>query len=877
MKRICIITTAILTSALAADAMAIKGLVVDAVTGEELIGATVYVSEDPSGGAVTGLDGSFVLETNLKEPVIVCSYPGYDTQTITGPFAGQITIRLGENATLLDEVVVTADVGDNEAGARMIERQSMNVVNVMSAKAMELSPDVTVGNIIQKMSGVTVERNSSGEGQYAILRGMDKRYNYTLVNGVKIPSPDNKNRFVPLDMFPSETLERIEVSKSMTPNLEGDGIGGAVNLVMRDAPSRRLLNASLTTGYNALYFGRDFISFDHGAIQSKSPNEIKGTSGAYGVTSDDFSNASLRASGGRPWPDILAGVSYGDRFFADRLGVMASVSFQNINRGKNSDWYYRSGYSVYGIERRQYSDNRRRMAVHVKLDYRISPSHRLAWYNGWLDITNGQTRVAQDDKASSVRMRWNRQSIFNSTLSGTHLFFGNALEVGWKGVCSFASSRTPDNATIYMQGNHLSTSKAAVRRWEHNSDRDLAIYADIDYHTGSWILSAGGMYRDKNRDSFFNEYTFDSATGAGNVQVFGTDWTNFDGILITPREFGNIGDPLNYSAIERIGAAYLMAKFATPHWEITGGVRMENTRQGYTLKFPRNVDPEGDQRYVDWLPSLHVKRVLTDCMNLRLSYARSINRPGFFEIVPYSIINEEYKERGNPSLKHTVADNLDIRWEFFPRPSEQLMAGLFYKHLRNPIEYGLINEGQDTYYMPMNMGNANNMGIELDALKYFNKFGIKANYTFTHSRITTDKRMMDGNEVKMVKQTRPLYGQASHVANLSLLFKDQRNGWDAQLTGSFIGPRLADVSNWYDNDIWENSYFRMELSAEKSFKFGLSIFLKATNLLNLPMIRYYHKGPHTDSLTDVERIGGNVVERKERYGQTLLLGVRFKL
>ena len=72
----------------------------------------------------------------------------------------------------------------------------MNVVNVMSAKAIELSPDITVANVIQRMSGVTVERNSSGEGQYAILRGMDKRYNYTLVNGVKIPSPDNKNRFV---------------------------------------------------------------------------------------------------------------------------------------------------------------------------------------------------------------------------------------------------------------------------------------------------------------------------------------------------------------------------------------------------------------------------------------------------------------------------------------------------------------------------------------------------------------------------------------------------------------------------------------------------------------------------------------------------------
>ena len=69
----------------------------------------------------------------------------------------------------------------------------------------------------------------------------------------------------------------------------------------------------------------------------------------------------------------------------------------------------------------------------------------------------------------------------------------------------------------------------------------------------------------------------------------------------------------------------------------------------------------------------------------------------------------------------------------------------------------------------------------------------------------------------------------------------------------------------------------MEISAEKSFRCGVSIFLKATNLLNLPMIRYYHKGPHTDSLADVDRVGGNVVERKERYGQTMLIGIRFKL
>lgn len=877
MIRKCLLLILVTASIVVADAAVVSGSVVDALSGEELIGASVYEKNAPADGTTTGLDGGFSLETASSHPIIVCSYPGYVTEIVEWPFSDPLTIRLTEATAQLAEVVITGSAGSNDSGARMIERKSMNVVSVMSARAMELSPDVTVGNIIQKMSGVTTERNSSGEGQYAILRGMDKRYNYTLVNGVKIPSPDNKNRFVPLDLFPSEILDRIEVYKSMMPSLEGDGIGGAVNLVMKDAPSQRLFYANVTTGYNALYLDRDFLSFNHRAIQRRSPNENKGVSGNYGVSDGDFTNANLRVGSRRPWPDILAGISYGDRFLNDRLGVIVSVSYQNINRGKNSDWYYRSSYMTNGIERREYSDNRQRFAVHGKLDYIISQCHKVSWYNGWLNMADSQTRKAEDDKAASVRMRWNSQGIFNSTLQGTHMLFDDMFRIEWKGVFSNAVSRTPDNATVYMQGNHLATSKAAVRRWEHNSDRDWAAYLDLGYNLGHWDLSLGGMFRDVKRNSFFNEYTFDSAGGIGHIQVFGKDWNNFDGILITPREFGNIGDPLNYDAYERVSAGYAMARMSFDDWNITAGLRIENTDQGYTLKFPRDVDPEGRQIYTDFLPSIHIKRMLTDRMNLRFSYARAINRPSFFEIVPYSIINEEYKEKGNPSLKHTVADNVDLRWEFFPRPSEQFMAGIFYKHLRNPIEYGLVNEGQDTYYIPMNMGNANNMGAELDLMKYFNKFGIKANYTFTYSRIATDKRMMSGNDIVTVRQSRPLCGQAAHVANLTFLFKDTRNGWDAQLTGSYISKRLADVSNWYDNDIWENDYFRMELSAEKSFPCGISLFLKASNLLNLPMIRYYHKGPHTDVLTDVKRTGGNVVEREERYGQTVLLGIRFKL
>ena len=368
-----------------------------------------------------------------------------------------------------------------------------------------------------------------------------------------------------------------------------------------------------------------------------------------------------------------------------------------------------------------------------------------------------------------------------------------------------------------------------------------------------------------NRTSFCNYYTFNSDTGS--------DWENFDDIEFYPRRsYGNIGGALNYDASEKIGAAYAMVKYTLNDWEINGGVRAEHTDQGYQLLFPEeSVDPEGNQKYWDILPSLHLKYGVHKNANLRFSYARAINRPSFFEIAPYSIIGDDYKEEGNPDLKHTVADNLDLRYEFFPGTS-----GLFYKNIQDPIEYGLITEGQDLKYKPMNFGTARNFGVEVDIMKYFNWFGVKANYTYTHSAITTTKRQMNGNNVEMIEQTRPLYGQAAHVANLSLLFRSPKHGWEGQILGSYTGKRLADISSWYNDDIWEAGYFQLDASLEKSFKFGLTLFAKASNLLNTPILRYIQNGPHTVNV-DSRRENGNVVERESRSGQTFMIGLRYKL
>ena len=329
-----------------------------------------------------------------------------------------------------------------------------------------------------------------------------------------------------------------------------------------------------------------------------------------------------------------------------------------------------------------------------------------------------------------------------------------------------------------------------------------------------------------------------------------------------------------------------MSSVKTPWGELNAVLRAEHTNQIYTMlqKF-RNMGQVGEQSYWDWMPSASVKWIPTKKMNVRLSYYRSINRPGFYEIVPYQIMGEEYQEKGNPNLKRARIDNVDLRWEWFPSATEQVLAGVFYKYLQDPIEQvfvsadGKIGSGADAYYMPDNLGNAKNYGFEIDVVKYIRHFGIKANYTYTHSSITTTKREYNVGSAeykKGVTQTRPLVNQAPHTANLSLLYKDTRYGWNAQLAASFTGTKLALVSPFKDADQWDKAMFGLDFSMEKKFPCGVSLFLKANNLLDAKRERFLKTVNESNLQYEGQRSDKTVVGTY-KYGRTFLLGVRVKL
>lgn len=888
----------------------IKGYVLNITTGTPLTGAIIYL-EKTSRHTTSGLDGSFTLSNvPAGNYTIMINHVSFKTFLKSVEIKENDVIRITaamipEKETQLREIIVKG-----KAQPVTLQRFAPQIMNVVSAREIEISPDLIVANVVQRVPGVSLERDDVGEGEFPVLRGMDKRYNYTLINGIKIPSPDRNNRYVPLDIFPSELLERLEVYKTLTPSMEGDAVGGVVNMVMKDAPDSFSFSANISTGYNQLFFNRNFMGFDHHNIDKHSPYEVHAN--PYNATVSDFSSGPVSYQYKRPAPDMLAGFTISNRFLEDKLGLLLATNLQNTYRGSNSLFFESAvvdtlrGVTLTSMKKRNYSEQERRYGVFSKIDYRLKNENRIEWNNTFMNLSEFQIR---DTKSTFVtiggydpgngdaaleyatRSRTSKQHILNSNLKGMFFLKPN-LKLDLSAVYSKATSAEPDEATVTLNGEekNFTSTKTTVanewRRWQHNSDRDLAGYADIIYNKPvadipvEWRI--GGLYRDKQRANFYDEYQF---RPQDPYAKFGEDFTDYDQInwiLENPR--GSVGTSLNYHASEKIASEYVQFKTSGKQLEITGGVRMESTNQGYKLDFPIGENyPVGKQVYTDVLPDIHFKFHPEAKINLRFSYFRSINRPGFYEIVPYTIVNEDYVERGNPQLKHAVADNFDLQFEKYLKSSEQFSAGIFYKYIQNPIEYILKADsirGQDIYYTPGNFGNAINYGAEISFTRYFHKIGIKANYTYTHSRITTtkSKRIRDENgnlKTIAVDETRPLYGQSAHIANASVLFKDIKSGWEGQLSAQYTGSRINSISQFVGNDLWQKAFIQMDASLSKSFKSRFSIFAKTNNLLNTPMTVFIKNANSKNIDVPNQSQTGKTLISQDFYQRIYYLGIRY--
>jgi hypothetical protein len=919
-------------------AATIKGYVYDSKNGEQLVGALV-VLENTKHGAASELDGRFIIKNvPAGSYKLKISYASYNDVVRDISLTDNQTLNLGNikltlKFSTLKEVQVTGKYkngSDEQAQSR--EKNGKEIMNVLSAHSIQLLPDITVASVVQRISGVSIDVAPSGH-EYVVIRGMDKKYNTTLVNGVKIPSPNDKDRYVPMDLFPAELLERLEVIKTLSPSMEGDAGGGVVNLVMKSAPDTLMFDANIAAGESLIFQNRDFLKYDASGISKKSPAEVLGT-GIYAKPSD-FPYQNLITNPLSQPVNSSYGFTAGNRFLKNKLGVIVSGSYQNTFEGYNSQSYLESPTVAPSKDKntplqqhfsdlniREFSTLSQRLGLMSGVDYKLNNKNSISLFATYIQLDDYRTRYTIDSGLGgyhlpngytgyvSLHHEWETrstlQSIYNVTLQGKHEFT-DALSGDWSLVASEAKQQIPDRAVFhysqaidYNQATGIMTPRdpfvaSMSRDWMRNTDKDIAAYLNLHYIPHFLprmrIFDIGGLYRHKERLNYSNSYGLEPVNDSASVKE------NYVSIPASKFTFipqngalGTINDPGDYTYTENIVDFYAQADyFINDKLNLFGGLRVENTMGGYVSALPVYIPGKtANYVYSDYLPSLQAKYRINDKSALRASYFRSIYRPAYGDLVPYPnpTIYEEFDFIGNDSLQHTTIDNYDIRYEIFPKGLDEFMIGAFYKSITDPIEYVLSKTTFTSEAIsPLNSGHANNYGFEIIFRKYFGNFGVSGNYTFTQSLISTPKEIfyLDSNgssKFDSREQTRPLQNQAKSIGNISLLYKDTKRGIDAQLAFTYTGERIHLVSQLYGLDQWQKPTLSLDFSAEKRFGKHFAAYLKIKNLLNNG-VQYFIK-QHNDTYSGdfklrFQESPDYITVEKDQYYTSFLIGLRYKL
>jgi hypothetical protein len=876
----------------------IHGRILNKRTHEIVSGVTISVTNTHL-STISDFSGNFFLDKlPAGRNVLVCKAIGYRTDTIP------VIIKENEPITLsvllekfserLPGVTIHGIYLDkgSEKNAQLIQAASIPIVDIVSEEAIARTSDLNIAEVSRRVNGLSVSTENSGESVKTIIRGMDPKYNYTLVNGFKIPSPADRARYVPLSFFPAAMVQRVDVYKSLTPDMEGDAIGGVVNLVLRNAPKKPILKLNLQTGYNSFFFNQPYLSFNRHDIQKKSPYELLGS--GYYAQGTDFTKNNLSFSNTRPGIDAIGSLIWGRRFSNNKLGLLVSLDHQNIKIGnsnffipQNNEPQVNNAPGLTDFYLNQYSTTKIRENIHATLDYTFKPGNTITFYQFYTSEKDIESRNRVDTSLTQGRSVPGTGSIFISNRSRLHIERLYSASLLWnvkvsKQVSlsvpvaySIASGLYPDWSELSARTSLIENPNGQIvqeplllqpltRIWLRNKERDIVISPRIDYHftfkKRDLLFSVGGLFWDKHRDNFYNEYTFQPAITSNQGQPF-TDiyqavWTNNNG---PQNPLGDVANPNTYTANEDISAAFFSVKIKSNKTDFIGGIRYEGTKQ----HFQSSVNPsvtygkEGKINYADFLPSLQYKYSLNDKSSVRASLFKSISRPALYDITFYSLQYEDYTEAGNPFLLRAKAANADLRYELHANELDELVVGAFYKHIIHPYERTLLNSGDVLYLLPQqglsytpattltaqvkNSANADVYGFEFAGEKYFGKIGLQGSYTYTYSRITQatkfktreDPANTASNIITITKyQSRPLQGQSAHLANFGVLYKDNHSGLTARMSAIYTGRRIYSSSGWYGLDYWQRGYWIIDGSIDKKLGSRFKMYVKSNNIFN---------------------------------------------
>lgn len=651
-------------------------------------------------GTITNLEGNFTL-TGIPagEHTLLFKYVGLQDKEVPLFVKSDEIINLGEismqnSSLLLNEVIITSTFLAGQMKAMKIQQEAPSILNVLSADAIGKLPDRNAAEAIQRLPGVALERDQ-GEGRYISVRGTPLEWSSSLINGSRMASAED--RTIPLDIFPSELIERVELAKALTPDMEGDGIGGNVDFITRKAPDKRIITGSLATGinekalrpvYNASVLLGDRIGkfgflVSGGLWERAWASDNVENDYNYHLSGKDafsLSNLQLRQyDGTRHTYGLNVSTEYKlnegnrvfftgmyNRFADDEYNVMSTYNFPDFTKNETT------GSLDYGIRSAKYITNLGGIE--------LGGNHKIEkWSFGWggnFFKTNYDMQGTPDDIDPQYK------GLYFSYFQQTGLTF-DGLAAGRKflkpdhpggddgdGILPHISSSTP------VKRENLNFYRAMSLRMK-NKESVFNAYLNLNYQFLDKLdLKIGGKVRGADRENMYAMTMFMMPNFQKSLANFDKEEfphsrnylrkagerggmyvpliidpirqeestaliknpSDFNYILRQDRENGAEGS--NYQATENIYSGYLMGTWKIiPQLTFIGGMRVEHTALSYH-GYARGAEDKASypvsakNNYTSLLPMFHLKYTPIERLNLRLAVTRTMARPNYADLTP---------------------------------------------------------------------------------------------------------------------------------------------------------------------------------------------------------------------------------------------------
>lgn len=679
----------------------VYGKITDAKTGEPLFGVIVTV-EGSNTGVTTDFEGAYSLVglgttgtykvkfklLSYKEKVVEVAMKGNEPISLN--------VSLEDVATDLGPVEVVGNLKQESIASLLIDqKKAVAISDGISADAIKRSPDNNTGEVMKRVSGATVQ-----DGRFAIIRGLNDRYNSAFLNGAPLPSTESDRRAFAFDIFPSNMVDKLVITKTATPDLPADFAGGVINVITRDIPETAFLNIGTSWGYNAITTFKqraysqggklDWLGIDDGtrSLSNKLPDTQTYKDATQPGDSSKlnwsklFSNnwATKRQASTMPSGSFQLSTGTSVKGENNTFGVIFAVSYNNSYRFSYAE-RRQNDLLVGNMPLRYNQDSIHKHEVLggalLNFGYKIGDNTKISLKNMYAInseeqsiLRGGFTNMSDSSAIQQVKNTayWYQQNqLMSNQLVGENFVPKSKIRIKWTGGYSHVARKMPDfrrvsyvraydplhpdsvmgpytaqignQVQLEQSGRFFSTLKENSYSGSYEIGLPLTFLTSKNLETN---FKAGGYHQYRNRSFQARSfgYVFKPGNGLSNAYKQGALDTIFDPSNFIYKRF-YIDEATNptdsYTANAMLNAGFIMFdQRIVKKIRTVWGLRVENYHQQLN-SFDSNSQPLNvNTNKFDWLPSLNLTYELTDKMNVRFSASKTLSRPEFREIAPFA-------------------------------------------------------------------------------------------------------------------------------------------------------------------------------------------------------------------------------------------------